>query len=184
MELKDEDIKKALVCCLIGECEGCPISKFSDCYETLKDEAMSLMNRQQAENEQLKRNLSQCENGYSQELHLARCKIEELKKLCTSKNAIIKELRDENERLENAIIALMNYLDILGANKTDTSFIKQATEINKQIRADIKSEAIKEFAERFIDEECAYCSSESDEMIFFKKRFDNFLAKRAGGENA
>lgn len=47
-----------------------------------------------------------------------------------------------------------------------------------------KSEAIKEFAERFIDEECAYCSSGSDEMIFFKKRFDNFLAKLVGGENA
>ncbi|MBR5785949.1 MAG: hypothetical protein IKY41_04545 [Clostridia bacterium] len=48
----------------------------------------------------------------------------------------------------------------------------------------LKAEAIKEFAERFIDEECAYCSSESDEMIFFKERFDNFLAEMAGGENA
>lgn len=47
-----------------------------------------------------------------------------------------------------------------------------------------RNEAIKEFAERFIDEECAYCSSRSDEMIFFKERFDNFLAEMVGGENA
>ena len=46
-----------------------------------------------------------------------------------------------------------------------------------------KSKAIKEFAERFIDEECAYCSSESDEMIFFKERFDNFLAEMVGEQN-
>ncbi len=54
----------------------------------------------------------------------------------------------ENERLENTIIALMNYLDILGVDKTDTSFVKEATELNKQIRADIKAEAYKEFADR------------------------------------
>lgn len=62
--------------------------------------------------------------------------------------ALINRQQAEIEKLENAIIALMSYLDILGADKTDTSFIKQATEFNKQIRADIKAEAIKEFAER------------------------------------
>lgn len=61
---------------------------------------------------------------------------------------LINRQQAEIEKLENAIIALMSYLDILGADKTDTSFINQATEFNKQIRADIKSEAIKEFAER------------------------------------
>ena len=108
--MNDNELKKALVCCLIGECEGCPISEFSDCYETLKDEAMSLINRQQAENEQLKRNIAQCENGYSQELHLARCKIEELKSLCTSEDKLIKELRAENERLQKKYDRAMDNL--------------------------------------------------------------------------
>ena len=57
----------------------------NDCFKTIKtyDEVVAIIkqelrenDRQQAENEQLKRNLSQCENGYSQELHLARFKIE------------------------------------------------------------------------------------------------------------
>lgn len=73
--MTNNEIKKALECCLIGECESCPISKFSDCYETLKDEAMSLVNRQQAV-------------------------IEQLKSLCTSKDVIIKGQEAEIERLK------------------------------------------------------------------------------------
>lgn len=64
--MNDEAIKQALECCLIGECEGCPISKFSDCYETLKDEAMSLINRQQAEIERLNGNLFTISNACMQ----------------------------------------------------------------------------------------------------------------------
>lgn len=64
--MNDNELKKALVCCLIGECEGCPISEFSDCYETLKDEAMSLINRQQAEIERLNGNLFTISNACMQ----------------------------------------------------------------------------------------------------------------------
>lgn len=110
MELKDEDIKKALVCCLLGECNSCPIIRFQDCRTMLKDETISLLNRQQAENEQLKRNIAQCENGYSQQLHLARCKIEELKNLCTSEDKLIKELRAENEGLQKKYDKAMDNL--------------------------------------------------------------------------
>lgn len=137
--MNDEDIKKGLECCLIGECEGCPISKFSDCYEKLKDEVMSLINRQQA----------------------------------------------EIERLENAIIALMSYLDTLGADKTDTSFINQATESNKQIRADIKAEAIKEcvnkYTEMLIDE---YHLRTDFQIASIKRVAKKLLAEMVGGKNA
>ena len=165
----------------------------NDCFKTIKtyDEVVAIIkqelrenDRQQAENEQLKRNLSQCENGYSQELHLARCKIEELKSLCTSEDKLIKELRAEIERLENAIIALMSYLDILGADKTDTSFINQATEFNKQIRADIKSEAIKEFAERLKERQRTFIGDEYAYEFIPSIEIDVLLAEMAGGENA
>lgn len=112
--MNDEQIQKALECCLLGECMSCPIIRFQDCRIMLKDETISLLNRQQAEIERLNGNLFTISNACMQR----------------------------------------------------------------------RNEAIKEFAERFIDEECAYCSSGSDEMIFFKKRFDNFLAKMVGGENA
>lgn len=152
--MNDKEIQKALECCLLGECMSCPIIRFQDCRIMLKDETISLLNRQQerieeleiitglANNrkyyrkfvdevfckqkgnelsepdfdyiyqlyfeqqaviEQLKRNIAQCENGYSQELHLARCKLEELKNFCTLKDAVAKELRAVNERLKAEI---------------------------------------------------------------------------------
>ena len=97
---------------------------------------------QQAEIEHLKRNLSQCENGYSQELHLARCKLEELKNFCTLKDAVVKELRAVNERLKAKIDDLKHEIRNLECEKgqlegTIDFLVEQA-----------KSEAIKEFAER------------------------------------
>lgn len=102
--MSDEERQKALECCLLGDCMSCPIIRFQNCWIMLKDETFSYLNRQQAENEQLKRNLSQCENGYSQELHLARCKIEELKSLCTSEDKLIKELRAEIKQAKSEAI--------------------------------------------------------------------------------
>ena len=83
--------------------------------------------------------------------------------------------------MENAIIALMSYLDILGADKTDTSFINQATEFNKQIRADIKSEAIKEFAERLRKEAVTKCDWDNCVDV---DDIDRLVAEMVGGENA
>ena len=40
---------------------------------------------------------------------------------------------------------------------------------------EIKSEAIKEFAERFVNEKCAYCTVDTDEMVFFKKDIDKLV---------
>lgn len=60
----------------------------------------------------------------------------------------INRLQAENEKLKNTIITLVEYLDILGVDKTDISFVQNATEFNAQIRSEIKSEAVKEFAKR------------------------------------
>ena len=60
----------------------------------------------------------------------------------------INRQKAEIERLQNTIIALVNYLDILGVDKTDTSLVKEAYELNAQIRAAVKDEAFKELAER------------------------------------
>lgn len=104
MELKDEDIKKALECCNAFTCTGCPLINEKGCFSKSRENALALINRQQAENEQLQRNLKQCENGYSQELYLARCKIEELKSLCTSEDKLIKELRAEIKQAKSEAI--------------------------------------------------------------------------------
>ena len=38
-----------------------------------------------------------------------------------------------------------------------------------------RAEAIKEFAKRFVNEKCAYCTVDTDEMVFFKKDIDNLV---------
>lgn len=53
--MTDEEIKKALVCCLVYECKSCPIIRFHDCRIMLKNETISLLNRQQAEIERLQK---------------------------------------------------------------------------------------------------------------------------------
>lgn len=52
--MSDEDIKKALKYCFNGECEFCPYrgDKFF-CFDKVKEEALDLINRQQAEIERL-----------------------------------------------------------------------------------------------------------------------------------
>lgn len=52
--MSDEAIKKALVCCLVDDCMSCPIIRFHDCRTMLKNETISLLNRQQAGIEKLK----------------------------------------------------------------------------------------------------------------------------------
>ena len=75
---------------------------------------------QQAEIEQLQRNLKQCENGYSQELHLARCKLEELKNLCTSEDKLIKELRAEIKQAKSE--AIKEFAELIVADYPEMEF--------------------------------------------------------------
>ena len=99
---------------------------------------------------------------------------------------LINRQKAEIERLENALLALMNYLNIIGCDKSDVSFIKIATDLNKQIRADIKSQSVKEFAERlkkYMDIGHLRPSSEicfSELMV--AKLIDNFLKEMVGEE--
>lgn len=227
--MNEEDIKKALVCCLEWHCTKCPMVGKYLCSKSLREHALDLINRQQerieeleiitglannrkyyrkfvdevfckqkgkelsepdfdyiyqlyfeqqAEIEQLKRNIAQCENGYSQELHLARCKLEKLKNFCTSKDAVAKELRTVNERLKAEIDDLKRDTvpklqdSLKRANKygieadCENTILKAVIDdLKHEIRnlecekgqlegtidflvAEAKSEAIKDFAER------------------------------------
>ena len=133
--MNDEDIKKALECCssnMLSKCVGCKISK-TGCQEYLASQALDLINRQQAE-------------------------IDRLKSLCTSKDVIIKEQEAEIEQLKGnlkfvrgTVERLNKQNDILSKN-ADTAFqdgLNEAQEVYaEQIKSEVKSEAIKEFAER------------------------------------
>ena len=128
--MSDEEVKKALECCLVGECESCPISKFSYCYEILKDEAMSLINRQQA----------------------------------------------EIERLNSLYVSLGT--DSLG-NDADVK-LKYIYDLETKLEA-IKSEAIKEFAERL---ESKYTKVVSCNAGYVYRTIKEVEKEMVGGENA
>lgn len=126
--MTDNEIIKSLeLCANNGDCKECAINphkgNYGYCTSLAIKAALDLINRQQSDKEALiagQETMSKC----------------------------IEKQQAEIERLQNTIIALSDYLDISGIDKTDTSFVQTATELNAQIRANVKSEAIEEFVER------------------------------------
>lgn len=53
--MNDEDIKKALECCISLSCEGCPLKNNHGCLTISDENALDLINRQQAEIERLQK---------------------------------------------------------------------------------------------------------------------------------
>ena len=87
-KLTDEEIKKALVCCEIAydqDCTECPLYPDDGeiaCREVLREEALDLITRQQAENENLKvenQSLRSAANSLKMHYEEAQAEIERLK---------------------------------------------------------------------------------------------------------
>ena len=84
---------------------------------------------------------------------------------------------------------LMNALDLINRQKAE---IEKLLDYNENLQTantalsneilETKSEAIKEFAERFVNEKCAYCTVDTDEMVFFKKDIDNLVKEMTEGQ--
>ena len=72
----DEEIRNALELCIQNSfCECCEYRERTDKNDScpIRSDALNLINKQNTEIEQLKRNLQQCENGYKQTIHLLKC---------------------------------------------------------------------------------------------------------------
>ena len=125
--LSNAEIKKALECCAeSGDftktqdeiCSPCPYCNCGDCTGLLKANALDLINRQDAEIEELK------------------CKNSNLTSYLTSSKAEIERWKKENKILsKNADTAFQD-----GLNEAQDLYADQ-------IRQEIKAEAYKEFAE-------------------------------------
>lgn len=53
--MSDEEIKKCLECCISLSCEGCPLKNNHGCLAISDENALDLINRQQAEIERLQK---------------------------------------------------------------------------------------------------------------------------------
>lgn len=127
--MSDEDIKKALKYCFNGECEFCPYrgDKFF-CFDKVKEEALDLINRQQAEIERYE--------------------------------------KESNEQFDK-----MKLLD----DRTKQRY----AELFEEAKEFVRTEAIKEFAERLK----AKVDPNWDNSVDVED-IDNLLAEMVGGENA
>ena len=172
-KLTDSEIIEALECCKNDEiiCMECPYKKAKGCMKKLSADALDLINRLLAENEncykfikQLKeaRNLwedkckeLQAENEQKDKNYIELKvelfdKTEQLNVELQAMRGMANSYKAENEKLQNILICFM---DALGkVRKVDDideiSLIPLMSELNKQYRAELKAEAIKEFAER------------------------------------
>ena len=99
-KLTDNDIKKALECCLSneeGKCEECPLRRYHDevftCLSLKQEYALNLINRLQAENE-----------NYSKNNQTMTSDILKLYKELEQAKAENERLKEENENLRDSLV--------------------------------------------------------------------------------
>ena len=162
-ELKDNETMKALECCIKFvnaeevPCNECPFHDYDDCLSVSRQQAIDLINRQKAEIERLHTLCKPTEtSGY---------KIENGKVVFYTK--ILNGYRHEYESLDRVV----NDMNIMLQNAYKTDEI--AGHYKGKVKT-AKSEAIKEFAERFWIE----CAKTMDTgTLYWIKEIKNNLVK-------
>lgn len=93
--MTEEEIIKALECCVAGKkCRNCPLETDDACFQTLRVEALDLINSKNAEMEKALATIDGLINGQ-----------ETLQKYIAEKDAEIERLQGRNRRLESAFVA-------------------------------------------------------------------------------
>ena len=161
--MTDKEIIKALECCVkapyCSKKTDCPYKGIDDCVKKHTLDALDLINRQQAEIEEYKRIAE-----YQQSLNVKR-------------HFKLKEKEAEIERLEK-----------LAKDRADVNFEKIVGVVDRA-SADIKAEAIKEFAERLkessidVDVSFGYGREVYTEAVPVVE-IDNLVKEMVGDNNA
>ena len=165
--MTDNEIIKALECCLLSnkqqveQCAECPMDETpcTVCQNLLAYHALDLINRQKAEIERLKDLII---NNDEENLSYVAMAIKEERELIQIEHTRI--LEAEIERLENKLFDAKE-----GGSFYKANFMAKCEEINS-----VKSEAIKEFAERL--KEC----SEFCNKVVFVDTIDNLVKEMVG----
>ena len=208
--MTDKEIKKALECCKrdfsMRNCLDCPYNKekSANCMSFMIEDALDLINRQQAGIEELKakrleddkllndrvqdsvNSVSNANDKYVKALErVFNDKVAELR----TANKVIDRIEAENislraeiERLENEVIAKENeYNDMLDQRNS----VEYNLELLKQEKSVVRAEAIKEFAERLKDELSNLPRIHLDNYDYYVLGFDfiDNLVKEMVGED-
>ena len=150
--MTDNEIIKALECCINDKCQECPLNKLFCGREVAMQYALDLINRQKAEIERLRQNLKEAHIDIKEK----QAEIEEYKEANKRWSAALNNANEENSELQLKIVScnseiekLNNTIKIQGleiCNLTKQSIVCDAGFLQELEIA--KAEAIKEFAER------------------------------------
>ena len=171
--MTDNEIKKALECCVKSlssdSCNECPLNTTKECDKDLlaiEKYALDLINRQQEEIDRLRK-----------EVNLVSIQFQDLQER-------YEEAQAENERLKNILICFMGALGkVRNIDDIESiSVIPLMTELNKGIRAEIKTDAYKECIEK-VRKLAVGMQPCSDELRVFDNDLDNLLKELMGENN-
>ena len=176
--MTDKEIIKALECCIkpTSDCENCPYYKKEECFDMAKRDALNLINRQQAEIENLNNFLYDAEGVNLVNYWYQQCEIAE--NGCRNLEEENKKLKAEIERLQkNSKKVLEICSRVIKANDERNNEIFQgAIEV-------VRAEAIKEFAERLklkVDIDLCEAIECSDYLYNLPKLIDNLVKEMVG----
>lgn len=158
--MTDKEIKKALKCCNAFTCKGCPLINEKGCFSKSRENALALINRQQAEIERLQSSVDR----YSIQVANQREQIEKY------------------DPIKETLCTLWETMLSIGvAKRKEKPTLEELAEAVDQI----KVEAIKEFAERlkatFPDREDKRCTLDD---CYTLDLIDSIAEEMVGVENA
>ena len=156
--MTDEEIREAMACCMMSECQNCPNKGAEDCAENLIAQALGLILR------------------INEELEATIAGQETLQKALVEKDREVAELNSDLKLLRNDYDYLKEKFD-----KAIEKNINQRDKILKLISERnsaeaIRAEAVREFAERLKEEMHKYCGEITEDDI-------NNLVKKMVGED-
>ena len=180
--MKDNDVIKALECCIRNEycctCEECPLDTYPQCEEVLYRETVDLINRQKAEIKQK-----------DTEIGILIRKKETLRDELAEKQAEIERLQDiiisnDEERLSSSAIMMKKEQELMHAERISgleaeierlQKQLKEGIDLSDSVVKIFKSEARKEFAERLKEYGYVPQLSLTGEAVVDVEDIDNLL---------
>lgn len=158
--MNDEQIVKALECCINDNCGSCPdaiANSVGDCERNLRRDALDLINRQKAENKKLReaiisKNLTPTackvmKENDEKHIHIINGLEAEIARLKADKVIAERHEKDARELFKNAVSEIEQWKE--EANKYQNLWCEAESDLQKA-----KSEAVKEFAKELEKYKC------------------------------
>lgn len=189
--MTDEQIIKALECCIHDKCTECPYKTDQLCIENKSQSALDLINRQKVEIAEQMLKINQAKEDWeslSAIIEVQRAEIERFKEIETTINDFWSELQKITtfkKKSKPTLEELLEYMENLKAEVIKEFEKELRIEINKAIESN--REAKRERVDRLIakgvvcnDEFCSYCDGKIHALIGIADFVENLVKEMVG----